>query len=62
MTADEQIKRITGLLNELGLNEMSYEEYEREFMNTSVNDIKDELGMFYCFAVDVRYILNNGGK
>lgn len=58
MTAEEQIKRITGLLNDLALNDMGYEEYEAEFMKQSVYDIKAELWSLYCFAGDVCDILN----
>ena len=58
MTAEEQIQRITGLLNALDLADMCREEYEEEFMNQSVNDIKDEMWQLYCFASDVCNTLN----
>ena len=58
MTAEEQIRRITGLLNDLDLVDMCREQYEEEFMDQSVNDIKDELWEMYCFASDVCNTLN----
>lgn len=58
MTAEEKIQKITGLLNDLDLADMSREEYEEEFMEQSVNDIKDELWTMYCFASDVCNTLN----
>lgn len=58
MTAEEQIRRITGLLNDLDLSDMCREEYEVEFMEQSVNDIKDEMWRMYCFASDVCNTLN----
>ena len=58
MTAEEQIKRITELLNDLSLDDVSREEYEKEIMKQSLNDIIDELWMLYCFVEDVCYTLN----
>lgn len=58
MTAEERIKRITGLLNDLDLDAMCYEEYETEFMKQSVNNLKDEMWRLYCFASDVCDTLN----
>lgn len=58
MTAEEQIKRITGLLNDLCLDDLCYEEYEKEFMKATINDLKDELWIMYCFANDVCDTLN----
>lgn len=58
MTAEEKMQRITVLLNELDLVDMSREEYEAEFMKQSVNDLKDEMWIMYCFASDVCNTLN----
>lgn len=58
MTPEEQIKRITKLLNELSLDEITYEEFEEEFLKGSINDIKEEMWLLYCFANDVCYTLN----
>lgn len=57
MTTKEQIKRITGLLNDLNLNDISREDFEKEIMDNSINDIMDELWRLYCFAKDIAYIL-----
>jgi len=59
MAPEEQIKRITGLLNELDLDDMCYEEYETEFMKQSVNTIKEEMWRLYCFVNDVCNTLNS---
>lgn len=58
MTPEEQIKRITELLNDLSLDDVSREEYEKQIMKQSLNDIIDELWEFYCFAEDVCNTLN----
>ena len=58
MTAEEQIKRITELLNDLSLDDVSREEYEKQIMKQSLNDIIDELWEFYCFVEDVCNTLN----
>ena len=56
--AEEQIIRITELLNDLSLDDVSREKYEKKIMKQSLNDIIDELWEFYCFAEDVCNTLN----
>ena len=58
MTAEEQIKRITKLLNDMDLNDVSYAKFEEMFMKQSINDIRDELWRMYCFTEDVCITLN----
>jgi hypothetical protein len=58
MTAEEQIKRIAELMNELDLADMTRTEFEEEFPKQSINDIKDEMWRMYCFVSDVCYTLN----
>ena len=58
MTPEKQIKRITELLNDLSLDDVSREEYDKQIMKQSLNDIIDELWEFYCFAEDVCNTLN----
>ena len=58
MTAEEQIKRIEELMNELDLADMTRAEFEEEILKQSINDIKDEMWRMYCFVSDVCYTLN----
>lgn len=61
MTPGEQVKRIIKLLNELSLDEITYEEFEEEFLKGLINDTKEEmwlLWLLYCFANDVCDTLN----
>lgn len=58
MTAEEQIKRITKLLNDMSLDTITRTEFEEEFPNQSINEIKDEMWRLYCFASDVCDTLN----
>lgn len=58
MTAEEQIKRITKLLNDMDLDTITRTEFEKEFPNQSINEIKDEMWRLYCFASDVCDTLN----
>lgn len=58
MTAEEKIKRITELLNALAIEDMCREVFDEEFMKQSINDIKEEMWILYCFASDVCNTLN----
>lgn len=58
MTAEEQIKRIAELMNELDIADMTRAEFEEEILKQSINDIKDEMWRMYCFVNDVCYTLN----
>lgn len=58
MTAEEQIKRIAELMNELDLADITRAEFEEEILKQSINDIKDEMWRMYCFVSDVCYTLN----
>lgn len=54
MKAEEQIKRITKLLNDISLDTITRTEFEEEFPKQSINEIKDEMWQLYCFASDIR--------
>ena len=58
MTAEKKIQRITELLKDWDLSELSQEEYEVEFMEQSINDLKDEMWRMFCFMNDVYDTLN----
>lgn len=57
MTAEKKIQRITELLKDWDLS-ISHKEFEAEFMDQSVNDLKDEMWRMYCFISDVNDTLN----
>lgn len=59
MTAEKKIRKIaTKLLNEWDFSDFSREEFEEEFMNQSVNDLKDEMWRMFCSLKDVYDTLN----
>ena len=58
MTDEDRIERITKLLNDLDLDEMTYDEYMGSIYDQSVKDIVDGLWRFYCFANDISDTLN----
>lgn len=58
MTAEEQIERITKLLNDMSLDTITRTEFEEGFSEQSINEIKDEMWRLYCFASDVCDTLN----
>lgn len=60
MTTKEQIERITKLLNELNLDDITSAEFDEMFPKQSINDLKDELWRMYCFAEDVCVTINMG--
>lgn len=60
MTDKEQIERISKLLNELSLDDITSTEFEETFPRQSINDIKDALWRMYCFASDVCDTINMG--
>lgn len=59
MTDTEKIKRITKLLNDLSLDDISRDHLETELMNTSINEIIEFIWELYCFASDVCDTLND---
>ena len=61
MDYKEQIEKITELLNELSLADLTLQEYNDLFLKQSIEEIKDELWRMYCFAEDICNVLNNGG-
>ncbi len=60
MTNKEQIERITKLLNELSLDDITSAEFDEMFPKQSIDDIKDEMWRLYCFAEDVCDTINMG--
>lgn len=58
MTDTERIERITKLLNELGLEDMTREELEKEIEGHSIKGIKYDAWRWYCFISDVCDTLN----
>ena len=58
VTAEEQIKRITKLLNDMSLDTITRTEFEKEFPKQSIVEIMDEMWRLYCFASDVCDTLN----
>ena len=52
ITAEEKLQRIGKLLKEWDMS-LTHKEFELEFMDQSVNDIKDEMWRMYCFINDV---------
>ena len=57
MTAEKKIQRIAELLKEWDLS-LTHKEFEAEFMDQPVNDIKDEMWRMFCFISDVYDTLN----
>lgn len=56
---ENPINRIKELLNSLDVGKrITLDEFERGFLNASINEIKEELWLFYCFAVDVNNVVN----
>ena len=58
MTEQEKIKKISELLNNLGLADISKEEFDEEILNCRINEIKEELWRLYCFVEDICDVLN----
>ncbi len=67
MTAEEQLKRITDLMNNLDLKEMIHTELWQEKTRTelwqeirrlSIDDIEELTWGWYCFIIDVYCTLN----
>lgn len=58
MTDKERIERISELLKKLDLAELTYDEFDELFPEESINDIKEELWLMYCFASDVCVTIN----
>lgn len=58
MTAEEQIMRLTKLLNELDLTDVTQDEMIKTLHNLSFNEIVEEMWQLYCFASDVCVTLN----
>ena len=58
MTDTEKVKRIEGLLNELDLRDLTEEEIQEEIMESSINDIIDDIWKLYCFAENVFNTVN----
>lgn len=58
MTDKEKLDRITGLLNELNLTDMSQDDLTEYLKKMSFNDINDLMWKLFCFVEDVWFTLD----
>ena len=58
MTDKDKIKKISKLLNDLGLADISKEEFDKGILDASINEIKEELWRAYCFVEDICDVIN----
>ena len=58
MNNTEKIKRIESLLNDMSLEDLTYNELEKYIMKLSIEHIIDEMWQLYCFAEDVCNTVN----
>lgn len=58
MTAEEQIKRITDIVNELNLDEMTEDNMWVEMRGKSFNEIFDDMWELYTAIGDIVDVLN----
>ena len=60
MTDRKQIEKITKLLNELDLADLTLQEFNDGFTKLTIDELRDESWRLYCFANDVCDTLNMG--
>ena len=58
MTAEQQIARITEIIKEHHINDVTKDEFYSEIENQRLIDIKDEMWELYCFIGEVVDIIN----
>lgn len=58
MTTEQQIARITEIINENDFAEVTKAEFEEAFDDMSITEIKETIWKLYCFMSDVVDTIN----